>query len=53
MRASGGSSLKETSWVISARVLTLNVLVMLMPIEIIFMSALRMPGDSRVCLMGS
>ena len=41
--SSGGSSLKETSWAISARVLTWNVLVRLMTIGIISTSALRVP----------
>ncbi len=40
---SGGFSLKETSWAISARVLTLNVPVLLMTIGIILVSALSVP----------
>ena len=38
MRASSGSSLKDKSWAISARVLTLNIPILLMTIGIILMS---------------
>ncbi len=55
MRASGGSSLKETSWAISARVLTLSVRVpsLLMKIGMILMTTLRVQWVSRACLRGS
>ena len=50
VRASGGSSLKEMSWAISASVLTLNVSVMLMTIGIIMTSAFMVPWIWRACL---
>jgi len=53
VRASGGSSLKETSWSISASVLTLNVPVMVMTIGIIMTSAFMVPWVCRACLSGS
>ena len=43
MRVFGDSSLKEMSWAISARALTLNVPVLLMTIGIILMSAFSVP----------
>ena len=43
MRVYGGSSLKETSWAISARVLTWNVHVLLMTIGMILISAFSVP----------
>ena len=43
-RAFGGSFLKDASWAISARVLTLNVLVLLMTIGIILMSTFSVPS---------
>ena len=43
MRVSGGSSVKETSWAISARVLTWNVLVLLMTIGMMTIFALSVP----------
>ena len=52
MRVFGGSSLKDTSWAISARVLTLNIPVMLMTMGIIFMSAFSVPWVLRVSLRG-
>ena len=51
--ASGGSSSKETSCAISARVLTLKVLVLLMTIGIILMSAWSVPWVCRACFSGS
>ncbi len=50
---SGGSSSKETSCAISARVLTLKVSIMLMKIGIIMMSALSVPWVCRACFNGS
>jgi hypothetical protein len=47
---SGGSSLKDTSWAISARVFTLNVHVLLMTIGMIMMSALSLPCVCRAAL---
>ena len=43
MKVSGGSSVKETSWAISARVLTWNVHVLLMTIGMMTISALSVP----------
>ena len=51
--ASGGSSSKETSCAISARVLTWKVPVLLMTIGIILMSALRVPYVCSACFSGS
>ncbi len=51
--ASGGSSSKETSCAISARVLTWNVPVLLMTIGIILMSAWSVPWVCRACFRGS
>ena len=51
--ASGGSSSKETSCAISARVLTLKVPVLLMTIGIILMSAFSAPYVCRACFSGS
>ncbi len=51
--ASGGSSSKETSCAISARVLTLKVHVLLMTIGIILMSAWSVPWVCRACFSGS
>ena len=53
VRASGGSSSREMSCAISARVLTLKVHVLLMIIGIILMSALRVPWVCRACFSGS
>ena len=50
---SGGSSSKETSCAISARVLELKVPVLLMTIGIIFMSACSVPWVCRACFKGS
>ena len=50
---SGGSSSKETSCAISARVFTLNVPVLLMSIGIILLSACCVPWLSRACFKGS
>ncbi len=41
--SSGGSSLKETSWAISAKVLTWKMPVRLMTMGVIFTSAFRVP----------
>ena len=49
----GGSSSKETSCAISARVLTLKVPVLLMTIGITFMSARSVPWVCRACFKGS
>ncbi len=43
MRVSGGSYVKETSWAISARVLTRNVPFMLMTIGMMTIFALSVP----------
>ncbi len=51
--ASGGSSSKETSCAISARVLTLKVLVLLMTIGMSLMSAWSVPWVCRACFRGS
>ena len=51
--ASGGSSSKVTSCAISARVLTLNVPVLLMTIGKILMSACNVPYVCRACFSGS
>ena len=51
--ASGGSSLKDTSCAISARVLTLKVPVLMMTIGIILMSVLRVPYVCSACFSGS
>ncbi len=53
MSASRGSSLKETKWAVSAKFLTLNVLVLLTTIRMMLMSALRVPWVCRACLRGS
>ena len=53
VKASGCSSLKETSCAISARVLTLKVPVLLMTIGIILMSAWSVPWVRRACFSGS
>ncbi len=50
---SGSSSLKVTSCAISARVLTLNVPVLMMTIGIILMYACNVPYFCRVCFSGS
>ena len=50
---SGGSSSKETSCAISARVLELKVHVLLMTIGIIFMSACSVPWVCRAYFKGS
>ena len=50
---SGGSSSKETSCAISARVVTLKVHVLLLTIGIILMSALRVPYVCIACFSGS
>ena len=47
--SSGGSSLNETSWAISARVLTWKIVVRLMTMGIILTSAFRVP---YVCSAG-
>ena len=49
----GGSSLKYTTWAISARVLTLSVNVRLMTIGMILTLALRVPCVRRASLRGS
>ena len=51
--AYGGSSSKDTSCAISARVFTLKVPVLLMTIGIIFMSARSVPFVCRACFSGS
>ncbi len=51
--AYGGSSSKDTSWAISARVLTLKVPALLMTIGILWMSACSVPYDCRAYLSGS
>jgi hypothetical protein len=43
VKVSGGSSVKETRWAISARVLTWNVFVLLMTIGMILISAFSVP----------
>ena len=53
MRVAGGSSLKDTSWAISARVFTLNVPVLFMTKGVILMSAFSVPWVWRACLSGS
>ena len=53
VKASSGSSLKETRWAISARVLSVNVHVFPMTTLMIMMSTLRVPWDSKACLRGS
>jgi hypothetical protein len=53
VRLYGGSSLKDASWAISARVLTLIVPVLLVPMEIILMSDFSVPWAWRACLSGS
>ncbi len=53
VRASGGSSLNETSCVISASVRTLKVPVMLITIGMIMISALSVPCICSYCLSGS
>ena len=51
--ASGGSSSRDTSCAISAKVLTLKVPVLLMSIGMILISACRVPCVCRACLRGS
>ncbi len=51
--ASGGSSSNDTSCAISARVLTLNVPVLLITMGIIFISALSVPWVFKACFNGS
>ena len=51
--SSGGSSFKETSWAISARVFTWNVPVRLITMGMILMSAFKMPWVWSACLGGS
>ena len=53
VRVCGGSSLKETSWAISASVRTLKVSVLLMTIGMILIYALSVPYICRACLSGS
>ena len=50
---SGGSSLNETSFAISASVRTLKVPVLLMTIGMILISALILPCVCKACLSGS
>ncbi len=52
MIVSGGSSLKEKSWAISARVLMLNVPILLITMGIILMFAFSVPRRWRACLSG-
>ena len=51
--SSGGSSVNETSWEISASVLTWKVPVRLMTIGMILMSAFMAPWVCRACRGGS
>ena len=51
--SSGGSSANETSWEISARVLTWKVPVRLMTMGMILMSALKVPWVCRAWRSGS
>ena len=51
--ASGGSSSRDTSCAISAKVLTLKVPVLLMTIGMILMSACSVPCVCSACLSGS
>ena len=51
--SSGGSSAKETSWEISARVLTWKVPVRLMTMGMILTSAFRVPYVCNACRSGS
>ena len=51
--ASGGSSSSDMSCAISARVLTLNVPVLLITMGIILISALSVPWVCRACFSGS
>ena len=51
--SSGCSSLKDTSWAISATVLTLNVLVRLMTVGMMSTSTLRVPWICMASLRGS
>ncbi len=53
VRASGGSSVNETSCAISTRVRMLKVPVLLMTIGMIFISALSVPCICSACLRGS
>ena len=50
MSASGGSSLNETSWAISASILTWNVPALLMTIGIIMTAAFMVPWVCRAYL---
>ena len=51
--ASGGSSLNDMSCAISARILTLNVHVLLITIGIISIDACNVPYVCRACFSGS
>ena len=51
--ASGGSSSSDMSCAISARVITLNVHVLLIAMGIILISALSVPWVCRACFSGS
>ena len=51
--ASGGSSSRDISCAISARVLTLKVHVLLMTIGMILISPCKVPCVCRACLRGS
>ena len=53
VRYSGGSSVNETSWETSARVLTWNVPVRLMTMGMILTSAFRVPHVRSACRSGS
>ncbi len=53
VKASSGSSWKDTSWAISERVFTLNVPVLLMTIGITLTSAFSVPCMRRACLNDS
>ncbi len=51
--SSGGSSAKETSWEISARVFTWKVPVQLMTMRMILTSTFRVPWVCSACRSGS
>jgi len=53
VRVSVGSSFEDTSWAISARVLTFNVPVLLMTMGMILTFAFSMPWVWRAYLSGS
>ena len=53
VHASGGSSLKDTSWAMSARVQTFNVPIWLIATGIIFKFAWKVPSIWRASLRGS